>query len=462
MDSAHNTAREGYRLIVTRSNVSEILLRSRGTALSLPSVEISRGRRIAQQLSAELYAQYGWRGYCLLVPGLAAGLPQCAVMEVLELGEIASTGTCWKALDAATCSSIESAEDRNATQKSIEELDAYRRKPNQEPFASPGWLAELFTWSEQQLAPLGLRLTSAFTQLNASPTFSLIRLEINDSAVWFKATGEPNRHELPITVSVARLSPGYVPEVLGVHAAWNGWLMREVPGRTLDDVPGLASWLQTAEDLAQLQIGSIGRETELLEASCRDLRLPRLIGEVDPWIDRMRGLMAAQEKQIPARLTDPELTLLGESLKEACSRLSETGLADTLGHLDFNPGNIVVSRERCVFLDWAEACVTNPLITFEYLREHFRRHSTDDRAAMESLVAAYVRPWESFFSPDALKQAMAISSLVAVFVYAIAGNTWRSSEEPLKPSVAAYSRSLARRMYREAIHRIERREQCLA
>jgi Phosphotransferase enzyme family len=449
-----------YRLIVTRRNASEILLLTRECAMSLPSIEIPQGRRIAESLTAGLYAQWGCRAYCLLVRAPASGNSHYAVMEVAEPGEIAYAGTSWKPLNARTRAAMGCADDRNITQESIEELDVCRREPK--PFARPGWLSELLAWAKAQLDPLGIRLTGSFTQLNSSPTFTLIRLETDDSAVWFKATGEPNRHELSVTGCLAHLFPRYVPEVLGVHAAWNGWLVREVPGRTLNDDSELASWLRTAGDLARVQTESIGKQAELLEAACRDLRLPRLIGLVDPFVDRMHGLMADQQKQTPARLTGPELALLRDSLKQACCELSERRLPDTLGHLDFNPGNVVVSRERCVFLDWAEACLTNPLVTLEHLREHFRRNRTNNVQTIEALTAAYIRVWQPFFSTDDLKKAMAISPLVAVFAYAVGNNTWRSPERLLKPSFAGYFRCLTRRMYREAVQIGERRAPCLA
>ncbi|MGC2267159.1 MAG: phosphotransferase [Candidatus Acidiferrales bacterium] len=463
MNADLQTNKETYRLIVTRRNASEILLRPHGSAWRLPSVEIPQSRRVAEELTAELYAQWACRAYCLLVPALASALPHCGVMEVTDLEQISPAGTCWKPLDVATCAAVDPAEDRTVLEKAIKEWAEYRREPSEAPFTKPGWLSELLTWAQEQLAPLGVRLTGSFAQLNASPHFSLIRLETNDaSAVWFKATGESNRHELRVASCVARLFPGYVPEVLGIHSSWNAWLMREVSGRALDDVRELSTWRKPAEDLARLQILSVGKEDELLDGQCKDLRLPRLFVQIDPFIDRMRGLMAAQEKRMPAPLTDPELTRLGNQLKQACSSLCEVGLPDTLGHLDFNPGNIFILPGRTVFLDWAEGCVTNPVITFEYLREHLRRNRMNDMRANEGMVVAYVRPWESFLSPDTFRQAMVMSPLVAVFVYAVAGNTWRSSEAPLLPSVAAYLRSLARRMYRETSQRIERREQCPA
>lgn len=182
---------------------------------------------------------------------------------------------------------------------------------------------------------------------------------------------------------------------------------------------------------------------------------------IDSFLARMAELMAAQEKRSPAPLSNSELASLSDGLKEACSLLQSFGLPDTIGHIDFNPGNILVSPDRCVFLDWAEGCVSNPLITFEYLREHIQRCGLHEPSAVERLTAAYVRPWTSFYHPDDLRRALAVSPLVAVFVYAIASDAWRSSESLRQPQLAGYLRSLARRMYREALHAAERSELCL-
>jgi hypothetical protein len=460
MQRVHQTGQDTYRLIVIRGNVSKILLSACVNAWKLPTVEIPHGQRIAEQLARELYTQYGCQGYCLLVRSLAVGLPS-AVMEVPEPDEIASAGTSWRPLDAATCSEIEPAEDRAIIRESLKELNVYRQEPTQGPFARAGWLRELFAWTDQQLGPLGLRLTGSFTQLNAAPTFSLIRLDTTDSAVWFKATSPPNGHELAVTRCIARLFPGNTPELLGVHAAWNGWLTKDVPGQTLDRCTELPAWNKVADDLAQLQIQSIGKDVELLESHSKDVRLPRLMEQIDPFLGCMAELMAAQEKKVPRPLTNPELDLLGEHLKQACLLLHDLGFPDTLGHLDFSPGNILVSPVRCVFLDWAEGCVTHPLVTFEYLREHLRRNRPNDTHAFETLVAAYMRPWQSLVSLDDLKQASLFSPLVAVFAYAVGTNTWRSREALLKPAIGAYLRSLTRRMHREAVEMAGRRESCL-
>lgn len=462
MDSVHKLGCDVYRLIVARRGASEILLAAGGNGWSLPSVEIARGQRIAEQLTAELYLKCGCCGYCLFFPSVAGELAKCAVMEARAQDEPVAAGTCWTPLSAAKRSLIDSAEDRAILGRSIEELNSCRKEPSLGPFARPGWMAELFEWVDQRIAPLGLRLTGSFTQLNASPAFSLVRMETNHSAVWFKATGEPNRHELQIVECLSQLFSECVPRLLGVHTAWNGWLTGEVSGTRLDQSAEPSSWTNAVEELAQLQIRSVGKQAELLEGQCKDLRLPKLAERIDPFIDRMREFMAAQEKQTPAPLTNPELTRLRNRLKQAYSLLCEAGLPDALGHLDFNPGNIFIAPERCVFLDWSEACVTHPLVTFEYFREHFQRSCSSDPMAIERLATTYIRPWRSVVSDADWKQATVFSPLVAVFAYAAAANQWRSIETSGQCSHAGYFRSLTRRMYREAEQIPARSERCLA
>ena len=307
-----------------------------------------------------------------------------------------------------------------------------------------------------------MRLTGNFQQLNASPTFSLMRLETQDGALWFKATGAPNARELPVTLLLARMFPAYLPRILGVRREWNGWLAGEAPGTALDELTECSCWERAAEDLARLQMDSIGRSTELLEGQCKDLRFSEVEPHIDPFLSRLREFMRAQEKISPAPLSARELASLGEGLRESMAVLQSFGLPDTLGHLDCNPGNLLISAGRCTFLDWAEACVTHPFVTFEYLRRHMERCAVNEPAAEARLTAAYLRPWEACFSPEEVRRAAAAVPPVAVFLHAIGNDTWKTLDPAERPALAAYFRSLGRRMYRDAVLAAEGSERCLS
>jgi len=462
MATDHDATRT-YRLIITRRNATEILLLPNGRDWTLPRVEVRKQQRVAEQLTAETEKVWGLETCCLFVSGSRTpgqnGEAVSAVMESVTQNGRAPAGTYWMPRAVATGRGV--AEDARAIWESLAELDSYASREKLGPFAKPGWLRELFAWVQGQVGPFGLQVTGRFRQLNASPTFSLIRLETDDGALWFKATGEPNAHELPVSLLLARLFPKHVPRILGVHPSWNGWLSAEASAVALDQVSDFSGWERVARELAELQIASIGKTTELLKEKCKDLRLAELLRRIDPFLARMAEFMAAQRKRSPAPLLQSELVSLGEGLRESFFLLQSFGLPDTVGHIDCNPGNILVSPEHCVFLDWAEGCVSNPLITFEYLREHFRRSAIHEPSAVARLTAAYLRPWTSFCSPDDLRRALAVSPLIAAFVYAISSDAWREPDSILNQELAGYFRSLTRRMYREAIRAAEGSELCL-
>jgi hypothetical protein len=466
MASNERSGRDTYRLMITRRRGTELLLAANDSIGSLPRVEVPTGRRLAEQLTEAARKEFRLEVCCLFapelvtVPGIVLGA-KYSLLESIKQNDPAPPGAYWVPCTTALGKGALPDGDRAAVKNSLQEMQRYVAKPHTGPFARPGWIRELFDWVQHHLDPLGLRVTGRFQQLNASPTFSLIRMETSGPAVWFKATGEPNARELPVTVSLARLFPSYVPGILGVHSTWNGWLSREVPGSTLDDFVDVSAWTRAAKTLAELQIASIGKSSELVESGCKDLRPSSLIEQVDPFLYHMRALMAKQEKQQPAILTDSQLHILSDQLKDACSALQDLGLPHTLGHVDFNPGNILVSSETCIFLDWAEGCVTTPLITFEYLREHYRRTHLEDSDATEGIAFAYLHPWQTFFSPNDLACGMALAPLLAVFAYAVGSSIWRSSETLGNPALAGCLRSLTRRMYREAIRIRERSELCL-
>jgi hypothetical protein len=463
MESLRGAA-DTYRLIVTRRSASEILLFPNGSAWTLPRIEVNSQQRLAEQLTAEVARAWGLEAYCLFVPSAGASdanrEARYALMESVRNNDKQQAGTYWVPLSVAISSCHP--EEASAIRDALAKLNSHAKGERPGEFARPGWLSELFRWAQDQIAPLGLRLTGAFRQLNASPTFSLIRLETNAGALWFKATGEPNSHELPVTVALGRLFPPYVPEILGVHHAWNGWLSEEVAGVSLDQLTEFSAWERVAEELANLQIASVGRSVELFEAQTKDLRLPILVERIDPFVARMDELMSAQEKPTPAPLVRSELATLAQGLRDCCALLASCDLPNTIGHIDFSPGNILVAADRCVFLDWAEGCITNPLLTLEYLREHMARSRIEKPSGGERLVAAYLRPWSASYSPDDLRRALAVSPLIAVFAYSVANDSWRAADVIHKPKLAGYFRSLTRRMYREAIQAAERSELCLS
>src|SRR5258708_4592783 len=192
--ATHHDATETCRLIITRRGATEILLLPNGADWTLPRVEIHTQQRIAEQLTAETQKGWGLETCCLFVPSSGTsdrnGEAMYAVMESVTRNGKAPAGTYW--MPRTVASGCGAAEEAGAIRESLAELDSYADGERPGPFAKPGWLRELFDWAQEQVSPSGLRVTGHFRQLNASPTFILIRFETDDGALWLQPTVEPS------------------------------------------------------------------------------------------------------------------------------------------------------------------------------------------------------------------------------------------------------------------------------
>jgi hypothetical protein len=454
MESTQQSDRETYRAIVLGRGGNEVLLNPAGDGFLLPSVEIPRWQRVAENMTVAIRSEWGQEAICLFNPDVSAPVI-CANdhnYQVMECSVPAKSHPRaeWVPVSSLSERTFVDPADQVAVLRSLAECNRRVGAAPPEPFARLGWFGELQRWIEEVIGPLGSHLTESFSQLNASPSFSLVRFGTSGPAVWFKAVGEPNLREFPITLAIARLLPQYLPPILATRPEWNGWLALEVEGINLGETQDTQHWKAAASALANLQIESTARSEVLIDSGARDLRASALLKLVRPFLNAMGRLMEKQTKVPPLVLSRNELILLGEQIEEALSLSADLRIPDALGHLDLNPGNVIVSEGQCVFLDWAEAYVGNPLFSFQYLVEHFRRMAGMDATAESGLTSAYAEEWQSVVPPENLQEAMALTPMLAVFAYAAASNAWADQARLQDPKFAGYLRSLTRRMHREA------------
>ena len=277
-----------------------------------------------------------------------------------------------------------------------------------------------------------------------------MRFETTGPAVWFKAVGKPNSHEFDIVSILAALFPAYLPPILAVRPEWNACLTTEAEGTSPDTNSIFSTWKTISVRLAELQFASLHEVPRLISAGCRDIRVSSLLNSTDEFFAVMATLMKRQIKTPPSIVTSEEILDLNGRIKEALLLLAACGIPDALNHLDLNPGNIFVSGDRCTFIDWAEAAIGHPFLTFQYLLEHLTRLRPDYADRHEELVSAYSSQWEGFAPPSTVSHSLALAPLIAVFAYAVSSGTWRQPETFASPRAAGYFRSLVRRMKREA------------
>jgi hypothetical protein len=441
-----------FRILLYRNDATEILLETTSEGFRLPVMPIPPQRRVAEELTAAIRSAWNLETYCLF--SISNGVPPHAfvhdqVMEICHPETDTPANMQWFTIESLSVGSFQSPSDFAAIQASHITLDQHRRNELPEAFGKPGWLRTVTEWVEGKANDVGLRLSGKFRQLNASSSFSLIRFETDGPALWFKAVGEPNRREFVITRALAELVPAYLPAILATRPDWNAWLMTDFVGTHPDADSGIETWIAVSERLAEVQVASLKKTLPLLGAGCHDTRILCLAEKIDPFLEVMTSLMAQQTKAFPTPLSAGELAVLGRKLHRICSDLAQSGIPDTLSHLDLNPGNILVSDSQCMFLDWAEACVGHPFVAFEYLLEHLRKLRPKDNSLEARLASVYTKPWERFVDSQAIAEAIAVAPLLAVFTCAVAADTWRNESRRARPDIAALLRSLTRRMKQE-------------
>jgi Phosphotransferase enzyme family len=443
-----------FRLALVWPDRRQLLTVARDNAVRLPRVTIPPCTRLAEQLTRTVKERWGFDSVVLeVLPDGLTSAP-CAVIEIRS-PEIRIAPESFFAVHVDAIGHDDFTTGERAMLKAL----LAGTNPTKEPFCRLGWLDDVVSWIESKVYENGIKLTGKFRQLNSGRSFSLIRFETNCTALWFKAVGEPNLRELPVSVALARYFSSYVPHLLATNAEWNAWLTVEAEGSALGQTSQFGMWVRAAKTLANLQVESCAKSDELLQAGCRDLTVPALLEQVDAFLQVIEELMTQQRKVPPPVLDKRELQALGVTIKNACRHLAEVGFSDALGHLDFNPGNILLSPTRCVFLDWAEAYVGHPFLTFEYFLEHFRRLYPGGMALDSQLTSAYIDSWRSIVGTHGLGEAMLLAPLIAVFAYAVTSGAWKDEIGLQHPNIAGHLRGMTRRMHREAAL-LEQRGKC--
>ncbi|MGA2811783.1 MAG: phosphotransferase [Candidatus Acidiferrum sp.] len=437
-----------WRVLLLRKGASELLVFRTESGLFLPSVEIPAGCRTAPALNSNIKARWGLAVYSLYPIETAGGGPTIRyhLIEALHPDAEAPPSARWVLLHDARLASFSDSSDSGAVQTWLAGQVSKEINKSRPPFVTPGWFPAVQGFVQAAIRPL--RLTGAFLQYNASPSFSLIRLETEGPAVWFKAVGEPNAREFPLTVFLSVKLPVFTPRVLASEPLWNAWLMPEIAGVALARTKDPGAWFRAARDLARMQIASMAMTEGLLACAPRDVRTEALLVQVKPFFALMREWMNRQAKPSPPRLTELELEQLACDTQDALLALQQERIPDTLGHLDLNPENVITADGGTVFLDWAEGCVGHPFLSFAHFLEYFLRTFGNHAPETSGLIRAYLEAWHSLEGTDALLRTLSRTVFLAIFAHAVSSDLWRDDRRMLEPATAGYYRSLARRMKR--------------
>jgi hypothetical protein len=434
---AHNAKLEQteYRLVLVRFGSQAIWVDRANGALRLPRVTIPRWTRAAEQLQQVIEASWHLRTIVLeFLPSKMDSAP-CAVVEI----------TSSETPDSLAAASIEQivAEDMVSGEREAVNTILAGNGSASGPFSRIGWIQDAMEWIRAVVGH-DIEFTGEVRQLNASGRFALVRFRTQAGpAYWLKATGKPNVHEFHVTRELAELCPEFLPRQIAAREDWNAWLMEEA-GEPLNSwtLPELENAVLS---MAMLQKKTLGRTKELLAVGAADQRISTLCEGLVELVEYLDEVMAKQTSDRVPRIETRRLWQMATLLQDACSRMEDLNIPDTLVHSDINSGNILFKGRRCVFTDWCEAGVGNPFLTFQYLCLLQARGQESWNSRLREL---YSRAWRDIISAAHIEKALVLMPLLAILSYLYGRGTWLRSPRRNDPHFESYARSLARHIDR--------------
>jgi hypothetical protein len=434
-----------YRVALLVSESKRVLALRDIDGFQLPSVEIPRWSRPAEELQRAIKRAWGVYAIVLDFMPSTPGAPLCVAAQVLSVApEVKLHSIEARALSKRTMPEVQ----HSALESLMKDQGC-----TYSPFARIGWIDEAIDWLE---GSTGFRLasTDSIDQYNAGERFSLIRFRMeNNQTYWMKATGQPNVHELALTVCLSRLGRNHLPEVLATKPDWNAWLasgdapsFAELSSDPRESFPILATAVRS---MARLQIEVQGFGSDLLDAGAFNQGSSVLLAHSEELFEYVAESMALQTSTKAQRLSLARVLELRNSFEWMCLRNDALGVPDSIVHGDMNPGNILVGSDRCMFIDWAEAYVGSAIVGLQNLLllnrvPDVRAHDEIDKM----LIDLYVNEWSAFCDPRILTSALAYMPVFAIASALFGRGDWLSSPLRNDPRRRSYARTLTRCMDR--------------
>jgi len=411
-----------------------------------PAINIPLWDRPVQRLTERIHAR--WRIRTIVLDILASPTAEipCAVIEVQSRGwDFGRAG--FSALPKAGTSIPSLSDSQRETLAAILSDD----DSNREPLARIGWVQRAQQWIEESVTDHREEFSENVFHVNGCAPFALVRFETRKgSSYWLKATGWPNTHELSVTRMLTERFPSFLPSLVATRQDWNAWVTADA-GPTLRDSPTLPMIERVVASLASLQKQSTSQIGSLSASGCFDCTIPELEAHVDELVDYLDEAMQLQTSTRVERLDGQQLNKLRSLLRNACCRMRELDIPDSLVLGDINPGNILFDGTSFSFIDWAEASIGNPFVNFEHLVNHIRQLNQQDRDWAPLLRESFKQQWLDMLTESKIEDAFALAPVLAIATCLHGRGAWLRSPRRNEASFQAFARSLARRMYHTAL-----------
>ncbi|WP_338145659.1 aminoglycoside phosphotransferase family protein [Streptomyces scabichelini] len=277
------------------------------------------------------------------------------------------------------------------------------------PWAQVDGVRELLAWSTRTLAAAGWPVTGPVEQRRTWNLAGLFRLPTEQAPVWLKSTPHFAADEAEVIAAFAHVDPGLVPRVIG--SAHRRILMEHIPGEDC--------WDASAETVS----AGVGRfvAAQAALAARPDARPPSLPDRRTPVLaEQIRTLL---DGPVVGELTAQEVTVARE-LADRWAELDACGLADTVVHGDFHPGNWRSDGGPPVVVDFADAYWGHPVL------DGLRLYDRLSEAVRATAARAWTDAWKAHAPGSDPARALTVAEPLAHLAYAVRYQEFLDGIEP--------------------------------
>lgn len=276
-------------------------------------------------------------------------------------------------------------------------------------WTDPSWRGEAEEWIRAAISGLGYALVGPIEHSHMRPWGTVARVPTDNGLLWFKANVDPLAFELRL---IELLAAQAVPQLLAREPS-RGWMLMADAGPLVSDLygeePPLDVWKEFLRAHARLQVAAAPAADELIAAGVPDRRLPNLLESLERVLDNDRMV----RPPTPDALTPGELGrvhALMPKLQQSVAVLTVLGLPDSVQHDDLHPWNVCVDGDDYRFIDWGDACVSQPFLTLAVTLRFAasRAGLPEDAPAILALRDAYLEPWTAEAAAEDLRAAAAL------------------------------------------------------
>jgi hypothetical protein len=236
-----------------------------------------------------------------------------------------------------------------------------------ERWTDQAWLAEARAWVADHAEVAG-----EIEQVHVRPWSTVLRVPTPYKDLFFKASAPGFDHEAALVTTLSPLAPDLLPHVVAADLD-RGWLLLRDAGARLREHPHAAGWDAILGPYAELQRAAADRAGALVAAGVPDARLASL--------PTLYADLGGRDEAL---------------VRELCEELASFGIPETIQHDDLHDGQVFVRDGAVRILDWGDACVSHPFMTFAVTSQFVDEHTTD----------VYLDAWTSIAPRDRLRAAL--------------------------------------------------------